>query len=255
MTGEPVSFENYSSVLKRHYQITAFRPRENQFAVVFSDITERKRTEEALRESEHLLSKAQKIARLGSWSLDLAANRLTWSDENYRVFGLQPQEFGASYEAFLDIVHPEDRNAVNAAYSGSIQEGRDSYEIEHRIVHKHTGEIRYVWEKCEHIRDASGKIIRSEGMTHDITERKQAEIKLRNALAEAALSARAFLNLVNLGVKFPQDRKHVCRTFGDCTTAPRNGLVSGCYPLDECYRKMTEALKLQNIKQAMKKQN
>ena len=50
------------------------------------------------------------------------------------------------------------------------------------------------------------------------------------------------------------DRKHICRTFGDCTTAPRNGLVSGCYPLDECYKKMTEALKLQEIKQAMKKQ-
>jgi 2,4-dienoyl-CoA reductase-like NADH-dependent reductase (Old Yellow Enzyme family) len=49
------------------------------------------------------------------------------------------------------------------------------------------------------------------------------------------------------------DRKHICRTFGDCTTAPRNGLVSGCYPLDECYKQMTEALKLQNIKQAMKK--
>jgi PAS domain S-box-containing protein len=156
----------------------------------FMDITERKRAEEELRESEVRLKRSQEIARLGSWELDLLNQRLTWSDEVYRIFGLQPQEVGATYEAFLDAVHPDDRAAVDAAYSGSVREGRDAYEIEHRIVRKSTGEIRIVHEKCEHIRDASGLIIRSLGMVHDITERKRADDALHDAHHRALWLAR-----------------------------------------------------------------
>jgi PAS domain S-box-containing protein len=143
------------------------------------EIVEHKRAEEKLLESEERLKRAQEIAHLGSWELDLITDNLSWSDEVYRIFGQKPQEFAATYEAFLDAVHPDDRGAVEAAYSGSIREGRDSYEIEHRVVRKSTGEIRHVHEKCEHMRDESGRIIRSVGMVHDITERKHAEEKLR----------------------------------------------------------------------------
>ncbi len=143
-----------------------------------TDITERKQAEAALRQSEHQLARSQEIAHLGSWELDLVNDQLSWSDEVYRIFGLQPQEFGTTYEAFLERVHPDDRGAVDEAYSGSIREGKDGYEIEHRVVKKPTGEIRYVHEKCEHFRDDSGKIIRSVGMVHDITERKHAAEQL-----------------------------------------------------------------------------
>ena len=147
-------------------------------------LAERDALTESLRESEKQMNTAQEIASLGSWDLDLVKNRLSWSDEVYRIFGLKPQEFGATYEAFLKAVHPDDRAAVDAAYSDSVREGRDSYEIEHRIVRRPTGEIRFVHEKCEHTRDASGKIIRSVGMVHDITERKIAEAELSRAKEE-----------------------------------------------------------------------
>lgn len=146
------------------------------------EIQVRFRAQEALLQSEERLKRAQEIAHLGSWELDLLTNCLTWSDEVYRIFGFQPQEFGASYESFLESIHPDDRAAVNEAYVGSIRQGRNSYEIEHRVVKRSSGEVRVVHEKCEHFRDETGKIVRSVGMVHDITERKQAE----NALQEAA---------------------------------------------------------------------
>jgi len=166
------------------------------------DITEKKQAERALKdinetlelritertaelsESERRLARSQEIAHLGGWELDLVNNILSWSDEVYRIFGLKPREFKATYEAFLDSVHPDDRAVVDAAYSDSVREGKDSYEIEHRVVQKGTGEVRWVHEKCQHFRDPSGRIIRSVGMVHDITERKQAEEQLKKAADE-----------------------------------------------------------------------
>ena len=148
---------------------------------VIEDITLRKQAEQALRASEASLKRAQEIAHLGSWELDVIADRLTWSDEVYRIFGLEPREFAATYEAFLERVHPDDRAAVDAAYAGSVREGRNSYEIEHRVVRKDNGEVRYVHEKCQHVRDAQGRIVLSLGMVHDITDRKLAEDALRES--------------------------------------------------------------------------
>jgi PAS domain S-box-containing protein len=133
------------------------------------------------RRAEAALSRAQEIAHLGSWELDLVNNRLAWSDEVYRIFGLHPQEFSASYEAFLEVAHPDDRALIDDAYSGSVREGKDGYEIEHRVIRRSSGEIRYVHEKCEHFRNETGQIVRSVGMVHDITERKQAEEAVRAA--------------------------------------------------------------------------
>ena len=120
-----------------------FYPTTVGLSVYFRNIDQRKHKElerdelfEALRANQAMLERSQELAHLGSWELDLQSGRLTWSDEVYRIFGLQPQEFGATYEAFLERMHPDDRQAVDAAYSGSLREERDTYEIEHRVVRK-----------------------------------------------------------------------------------------------------------------------
>ena len=159
-------------------------------------IEELSQANKSLRESQKRMDMSQEISHLGSWELDIENNNLSWTDEIYRIFGLQPQEFGATYEAFLDAVHPEDREAVDMAYSGSIREGRDTYEIEHRIVRKSTGEVRIVHEKCEHFRNESGKIIRSVGMVQDITERKKAE----EALVESEAKFHSLYSTMSEGV-------------------------------------------------------
>ncbi|MFO7800987.1 MAG: PAS domain S-box protein, partial [Desulfovermiculus sp.] len=140
-----------------------------------TDITEQKRDREELRKSRELLKEAQTIAHIGCWELDLVVYHLSWSDEVYQIFGAESHEFGNTFNDFLDYVHPEDRYMVDRAYASSFQEGKDAYDIEHRIIRKDTGEIRFVHEKCFHERDASGEITRSVGVVQDITDRKQAE--------------------------------------------------------------------------------
>lgn len=141
-----------------------------QYVAIRTDITERK-------EMEYSLKLAQGVAKMGSWSLDSFVNHLFWSDEIYNIFGIKREEFGASLEAFLNAVHPEDRDYVMDQFQASI-EGKRSYDIEHRIVRKDTGEIRWVHEKCIHQRNDFGEVIRSDGTVQDITERKLAQDKI-----------------------------------------------------------------------------
>ena len=143
------------------------------------DITQREETEKELKRINELFEKTQEIAQLGSWELDLVEDSLYWSNETYRIFGLNPHEFKATYEAFLERIHPEDRQKVHHAYENSIIEGQKGYSIEHRIVKAKTNELRYVREVCEHKKDDKGKVVKSIGMVQDITERKQAEFQLQ----------------------------------------------------------------------------
>ena len=197
------------------------------------------RSREALRESETGLAKAQTIANLGSWELNLERNELKWSDEVFRIFGLVPQQFSATYEAFLDAVHPDDRESVSQAYSDSVK-NKASYEIIHRIL-RPDGTVRVVQELCEHILDEVGNVVRSVGTVFDITERKQADDALREseenfrAVYDAANDA-IFIHEMETGRIIDVNRK-MCEMYGYTTEEARlakaNDMSSGESPYDE----------------------
>jgi diguanylate cyclase (GGDEF)-like protein/PAS domain S-box-containing protein len=137
--------------------------------------------EQVLRQSEARLKQAQRSARIGNWELDLVNDRLHWSDEIFRIFEIDPAKFGASYEAFLNAIHPDDRERVNRAYTGSLVT-RQPYDIVHRLRFA-DGRIKFVHERCETQFDAEGKALRSLGTVQDITEQKVAEDTLRESEA------------------------------------------------------------------------
>ena len=141
---------------------------------IVRDITERLQAQKALQQSEADLSRAQKLGRIGSWRLDVRANRLHWSDEVYRIFGL-PKEQALTYESFLAVVHPEDREAVDQSWQAALQ-GR-SYDIEHRIVVE--GVVKWVCERAELEFDPEGTLQGGFGTVQDVTQLKQAERVLR----------------------------------------------------------------------------
>jgi len=142
-----------------------------------TDTTEERRAAERLRASEASLRQAQRIARLGSWELDLQTARLTWSDEIFRIFELDPERFSASYDAFLAAIHPDDRAPVDAAYRASVRD-RTEYQFDHRLVMT-DGRIKWVQERGRTEYADDGRPVRSLGTVQDITEQRHAEDALR----------------------------------------------------------------------------
>lgn len=146
---------------------------------ILRDVTKRKLMEAELRKSEQELKEAQRIAKLGSWELDIPNNRLNWSDEIYRIFEIDPARFSASYDAFLAAIHPEDREAVNQTYTNSLS-NRQPYSIRHRLLMAN-GQIKHVHEQCQTEFDADGNPVRSIGTVQDVTEQVRAEIALQDS--------------------------------------------------------------------------
>ena len=152
----------------------------------------------ALEEAQRRLVEAQRVARLGSWELDLRTNHLYWSDEIFRIFEIDPQHFAASYESFLETVHPEDREAVNQAYLDSVA-NRTEYEIQHRLLMP-DGRIKHVHERGRTDYAADGTPLRSIGTVLDITDYKRLEAELsrhRDHLEELVAQRTGELEAVN----------------------------------------------------------
>ena len=141
------------------------------------DVTERKRAEEALARREQQLADAQRLAQVGSWELDLATDRLSWSEEEYRIFGL-PSELGPpSRETILARIHPDDRARSEVLWDTAIRTG-ESYAWDYRIV-RPDGEIRVIHGRGNLVRDAAGQPVRMVGTSQDVTELRRADEAVR----------------------------------------------------------------------------
>jgi len=135
----------------------------------------------AAQERETSLAVAQRIAHLGSWEVEIATGVVSWSDEQYRIFGLIPGEVTATLARFLAAIHPDDRARYVAASEANLASGVRAYSpVEFRIL-RPDGTVRMLLSQDEVVRDAVGRSVRVFGTDMDITERKRAEETLRSA--------------------------------------------------------------------------
>lgn len=142
---------------------------------IYEDITEHKQAEAALQRSEANLNRAQAVAKVGSWYLDIASNHLEWSDETYRIFGF-PRQQAVDMDTFASTLHPDDKDRVLDAWNKAVAGA--PYDIEHRIVVRGGGTL-WVREHAEIERDAQGRALFGIGTMQDITERKLAEERIQ----------------------------------------------------------------------------
>ena len=152
----------------------------DRIACVLRDITERKRAEQTLRESEAYLAEAQRLTRTGSGAWRVGGrDAVHLSEEWYRIYGFDPKEGLSAWEKRLQRIHPEDRDRVEEAKDRAIRE-KSSYEVDHRIVLP-DGKVKYTHTVGRPILDASGEVVQFVYTMMDITERKQAEEDLRRS--------------------------------------------------------------------------
>lgn len=149
------------------------RGRVNGFFGAARDVTPRRNRMDALKESERQLAAAHQVAHLGSWELDFTNNKMVWSDELYRVYGLKREEFKPSFESFLERVHSKDREQVKRLNQKAFRDCQP-FSMDHRIV-RPDGTVRTLHVRGEFITDEGGKPIKLRGIAQDITERRQAE--------------------------------------------------------------------------------
>jgi PAS domain S-box-containing protein len=154
-----------------------------------SEYTDQRRLVDILQRSEQQLAEAQSIAKIGSWEWDVSTDEVSWSDELYRIYGLSREEFVPTYAGFIDGIHPEDRDRVNAVVGGILADG-ESFEFDARIL-RGNGKVGWVRGRGLVARNESGAPVRMSGTAQDITEAKDAELALGllRAMATAANDA------------------------------------------------------------------
>jgi PAS domain S-box-containing protein len=135
--------------------------------------------EEQLRHSQGLLAEAHRIGRIGTWEWTIADDRITWSEEMYRICGVTPDDFDLRLGGYFEMVHPEDRAMARLVIENAVEQG-GTFAFEHRVV-RPDGEVRTVFGRGEVFRDLIGTPIRLAGTGQDVTDRKRMEQELQRS--------------------------------------------------------------------------
>ncbi|MEY2419575.1 MAG: hypothetical protein QOG90_2255 [Actinomycetota bacterium] len=162
-------------------QVRAASPTDAAFCCRVDDVVAAARTRFAetdeLRLNEHRLAEAQRVGAMGSYDWHIVNDTNAWSDELYRIYGTEPQSFNASYEKFIEFIHPDDREKVKAVHMQAYAT-HEPYHMEERIV-RADGDVRILDSTGEVAVDAEGNPIRMYGICRDITDQRRAEEEAR----------------------------------------------------------------------------
>lgn len=177
----PVCVESFYAPYDTWFESYIY-PSNDGFTALIRDITDRKRSVDALRESEERLRQALHAGRMGTWDWDAITGKVEWSESLERIFGLEPGSFGGGFQNWVDLLHPEDREDVLRSLEESMRT-RDEHHVEHRLV-RPDGRVRWVEGIGRVIRDPAGRVVRVVGVTMDVTDRKVAEAEVRRTVAD-----------------------------------------------------------------------
>lgn len=161
------------------------------------DVTQEVENVQRLKESETKYREAQEITNVGHWNWDMVKNEITWSDQLFGIFGQVPGEFEATYEALMDIVHPEDRQIFNEDVEQSIEN-----EVMHDIVHRiviNGGEVRYVHQKGKAYYDEDRKPYRMSGTTQDVTK----DVLINQQIVQQNNELQNFVRIISHNLRGP----------------------------------------------------
>ncbi|HEX5052988.1 MAG TPA: PAS domain S-box protein [Planctomycetota bacterium] len=143
------------------------------------DVSERRHLDEQYRRSEARLAEAQRIGNIGSWEWDVPGNRITWSEEMCRIFGVEPSDFGGAVDGYFELLHPDDREMAREVVAQALARG-GPFAFEHRVIGR-DGVQRTIFGRGEVFRDASGAPVRVAGTGQDISERRRMERELQQS--------------------------------------------------------------------------
>jgi len=197
LAGEVIHYHCWSDLPSLDHQFLSityapyYELNQNISGVVISirNLTELKIAEEKLRQSEEALVEAQRIAHIGNWKFDVATQKMIWSEEMLRIFGLEQSQTESSYVEYLQYVHPEDLRQIEYHIKQAIKTGV-SFELDYKII-RTDGSIRYLEVRGEGVRDEQGNIVQLFGTALDISDRKQVELELQTAKESAEVANKA----------------------------------------------------------------
>ena len=202
ITGEPAHFENYSHDLGKYYEVVAFSPEKNYFAVLITDITRQKQVNDELRIYHTRLELTMLATDMAWWEMDVVTGNVIFHKRKAEMLGYQPEEF-SSYDDFKVLIHPDDLNNTVNAMKFHIEGKNEKYDVVYRIKTR-AGDYNWFHEIGGIVEwNSNGQPTKVTGVVIDITEHKKAELKLN----ESEKQYRLLIETAHEGIMVAQENR------------------------------------------------